>query len=261
MYHKTINREECVDLFRQLMQPESDFRMLRLLGEAKLGKSHLLTKVFPAIARQEHGASCAILDLRKGARSVADVLHKACDLLKGNLAFRGYYDAHQEWVGRSQVQVSGLQAFLSVIKIRSAVEAGESERIVSHLTSRFVGDLRCQAGGLVVFLFDSVDGADEATKDWLMDTLLVQLSTLSHVRVVVAGRSVPEACGSYVAMCCSYQLLPVDDEEAYVTYCQEVGAELAEQSIRDMARLFDYKPGMFVDYVVPKFAHRGSVRG
>jgi len=261
MTHKTINREKSINLLRQLMQPTNDFRIVRLLGEAKLGKSHLLTKVFPSIARQDCGAHCAILDLRGGGQAIADVLYTACNLLSG-LIFQGYYDAYQEWVSQSRLQVSGLKAVFSLVQIRSAGEAGEIEKAACHLTSRFVGDLRCQIGTPVLLLFDAVDSAAETTKRWLMDTLLVQLSTLSHVRVVVAGRSVPEASGSYAAMCRSYQLLPVDDEEAYVAFCREIGVVgLGEQSIRDMARVFDYKPGMFVDYVVPKFAHKGTLCG
>jgi len=256
---KTINREESIELFRRLMRPESDFRVLRLLGEAKLGKSHLVTKIFPSIARQDYRVPCAVLDLKSSAQTTSDILHTACSLLGSDLAFSGYYEAYQGWVGRPQLQLSGLQAILSVVRIQSSGEPSRGEKAAHHLTARFVEDLRCQTGTLVLLLFDSVDSANEATKDWLMDTFLVQLSTLSHVRVVVAGRAVPEASGSYAAMCHSYQLLPIDDEEAYVTYCHEVDLQLAEQSIRDFARACDYRPGMFVDFVVPKFARRGSL--
>ena len=80
MHHPTINGEEILALFHELMQPDSDQRVLRLMGQAKLGKSHLLTKVFPTLARQEQ-AACrhAILDLRSQAQGVPDVLHSACD--------------------------------------------------------------------------------------------------------------------------------------------------------------------------------------
>lgn len=51
MTHPMIDGEEVLDLFATFIQPQSRHRVLRLLGEAKLGKSHLLTKVLPVLAR------------------------------------------------------------------------------------------------------------------------------------------------------------------------------------------------------------------
>lgn len=260
MSHKTINREESVDLFHRLMQPESEFRILRLLGDAKLGKSHLATKVFPSIARRDYGALCAVIDLRSGGQAAADVLHTACGLLGGESVFQGYYAAYREWLSRPKVQASGLLAVLSYIQMQSGEEKDEVHRVARHLTSCFVGDLH-RGDVPMLFLFDSVNDAEEGTRRWLMDVLLVQLSALPHVRVIVSGRSLPEACGSYADKCRSFQLLPVDDEEAYIAYCREIGAELEEQSIRDIAKALKYNPGMFVDLVIPTFVPGGAARG
>ena len=97
MHHPTINGEEILDLFHQLMQPNSPQRVLRLMGQAKLGKSHLLTKVFPGMARQEQ-ATCrhAILDLRSQAQGIPDVLHSACGQL-GDEGFGGYLAEYKTW--------------------------------------------------------------------------------------------------------------------------------------------------------------------
>jgi hypothetical protein len=130
-----------------------------------------------------------------------------------------------------------------------------------YLTAQFVNDLGKSDDQLLLLLFDSVNNATENIQAWLMDTFLVQLSLLNRIRVVVAGRSLPEAHGSYTALCRSYQLLPVAEEEAYITYCKSLNVRLAEQSIRDFAYAFDYKPGMFADYVLPKFVQRKVSNG
>ena len=261
---KTINRQDSINLFHHLMQPDSEFHILRLLGGAKLGKTHLLTKVFPTLARQNYQAHYAVLDLRGGqAQTPTSILHTAYSQLGDPTTFPNYCAAYQELINRSKVQVTGLQAILALVQIRAIDETDESESVIRHLTSQFVADLRNLADSPLLLLFDAVEGADERTRNWLMDILLMQLSTLAHVKIVVAGRSVPEAYGSYTATCHSYELLPVDEEQAYVIYCREIGigAELEEQSIRDMARVFDYKPGLFVDFVMPKYAPREAVYG
>jgi hypothetical protein len=251
----TINQQDAIDLFHQLMQPDSPFRVLRLLGEAKIGKSHLMAKVYPALACETHQARCAMLDLRNRAQTVPDILHAVYSLLGGRANFPAYHTAHTEWLRRPLVEVHGLQALLSLVSIRAEEGSDESRKWVRHLTTQLTTDLGNLNDGLVVLLFDAVDDADESTQDWLMDTLLVQLVPLPHLRMVVAGRSTLEAYGSYAAFCHSRELLPVREEEEYIAYCRQVGADLVEQSIRDFAKACDYKPGLFVDYAT-KFIRR-----
>jgi hypothetical protein len=93
MPHITINQTDVVELFHELMQPNAEFRVLRLLGEAKLGKTHLVTKIFPQIARGDYHARCAILDLRNQTQTAPDVLHATCGLLGDETAFRDYHSA------------------------------------------------------------------------------------------------------------------------------------------------------------------------
>lgn len=257
----TINQKDIIELFHELMQPGSEYHVLRLLGEAKLGKSHLVTKIFPQIAQQDYHAHCAILDLRNQAQTTPDILHAACGLLSDEAAFEAYHAAYQEWLNRPKVKVTGLQAIFSRVQIRQEGEADEERKIIRHLVDQFVMGLRQLADATVVLLFDAVNDATPTTCDWLMDTLIVQLMRLPHMRVVVAGRSMPEASGSYVAMCYSHQLTPIEEVEAYIAYCQQIGAELAEQSIRDFAHACAYRPGMFADLVVPSFVPRKVAHG
>jgi hypothetical protein len=256
-HYPTINGEEILDRFQQLMQPHSPDRVLRLLGQAKLGKSHLLTKVFPGLARQEQSACrYAILDLRSQAQGVPDVLHSACAQL-GDEGFSRYLAEYKTWRSRPRVEASNLQALLSKISISARDEAEESRRIIPDLTLAFVSDLRAQPHQPALLLFDAVDNAADATRDWLMDSLLVQVAGLTHVRCVVAGRTVPDAAGGYAAFCASYELQPVTEEEAYIRFCQSEGIGLVEQSIRDIAKCCGYFPGYFVELAQP-FRSGGS---
>ncbi len=247
MHHPTIDGEEILDIFHQLMQTNSDQRVLRLMGQAKLGKSHLLTKVFPVLAQQEQ-AACrhAILDLRSQAQGVPDVLHSACGQL-GDEDFGGYLAEYKAWRNRPRIEATGLQALLSKISISARDETDESRRVIPDLTLAFVNDLRRRPGQPVLLLFDAVDNAAEATRVWLMDSLLVQLAGLPHVRCVVAGRTLPDAAGAYAMACYSYELRPVTEENAYIRFCELHETGLVEQSIRDIARACGYSPGLFAE--------------
>ena len=261
MPHPTINRQDSIEIFHQLMQSDSQFRVLRLFGESKMGKSHLVTKVFPRLARDTYSARCAVLDLRNRTQSSLDILHAACSLLGGDVCFPTYTTGYREWMNRPQVEVKGLRAIFAPISIRPQGEASETSKVARDLTLQFTADLLHLNDGLVLLLFDALEQTAEDTRSWLTDTLLVHLAQHSHVRLVMAGCLVPEAHGSYASICRSDQLPPVEEDEEYIDFCHRIGAELADQSIRDLARAFSYKPGLFVDYVVPTFAGQEASRG
>lgn len=258
--HQTIDRQEIINLFHQLMQPNSQLRLLHVLGNAKLGKTHLVTKVFPKLAREMYRSHYAVLDLRNQTQTITDILHAICGLLNPDIPFRAYNTAHQEWISRPKVNVVGLQALLSFVQVKSESEADDRRKMIRHLITQFVTDLRNITDTPLLLLFDQVDDANEITRSWLLDTLLVQLVPLAHLRVVVAGRSIPEPSSSYSANCQSYELQPVWEEEAYIEYCRQIGVDLEENTIRDFARAFDYKPGQFAD-VMPKFLTRETAHG
>ncbi|MBN1992835.1 MAG: ATP-binding protein [Anaerolineae bacterium] len=257
MTHPTINREPAVDLFHQIMHPQSTHWVLRLLGEGKMGKSHLLTKVFPLLARQSYQAAWAVVDLRGGI-TAPDILHQSCAQLGGETRFPSYYAAYENWLNQPRVEVKGLQALLSSISIRAGEQDTDPRRVERLLTTKFIADLQTLAPDPVLLMFDALEQSDPAIQHWLMNELLVSLTPLQHVRVVLAGRAIPDAAGSYAACCHSYELVPVRDETAYIVFCQQLNLTITEQSIRDFALVFDYKPGFFVDFVLPKFSQAGA---
>lgn len=63
----TIDTQMALHSFGLLMQPDSAFHLLCLVGPAKTGKSHLLTKVFPGPALLPSTSGIA-----RRAESIAD---------------------------------------------------------------------------------------------------------------------------------------------------------------------------------------------
>ena len=244
----TIDTNEAINLFHQIMQ--SQIRFLRLIGDAKMGKSHLLTKVFPDLVRQQYHALFALLDLRNRLHTVPDILHMACYQL-GIKHFEEYLAVHRELSNRPRVEAQGITTLFSSVKITGKDGPDEAQARDRDLTTQFVKDL--SKLNEVLLLIDSVNEATESMQTWLMETLLVAVSQLPHVKVIVAGRSLPGAHGSYNLLCKSYRLQAVTEIEEYIIYCQKLHTTLGEQSIRDFAYACDYIPGMFVDLVYPKF--------
>lgn len=91
-----IDRIDAVQLFRELIDPNSPQRFLRLLGEAKMGKSHLLTRIFPKIAA-EQGFDCVVLDLRNQQITIVEHLHQIRNNL-GRDRFLHFDAAYNEWM-------------------------------------------------------------------------------------------------------------------------------------------------------------------
>src|SRR5437764_4956117 len=153
------------------------------------------------------------------------MLHTVCSQF-GTKDWDGYYAAHQAWSNRPKVGVRGLLAKFPRSDISARDSTDDARSRDRHLTTEFVKDLSKHSDVLQVFLIDSVESASEEIHMWLMEMLLVQIARFEHVRVVIAGRSLPEVHGSYRALCHSSQLLPVTEIEEYLTYCRKLGATL-----------------------------------
>ena len=262
--YATINTHSAVALFHRLMQPDSKIRILRLVGEGKMGKSHLLTKVFPTIAYRDYQARYATLDLRNQLYGVPEILKMACDFI-GIQECKGYNTAYQAWLSRSHSQfhpkTKGVHSILSFFRSPEKEYFDDPYYTDINLTQRFVDDIGTLGDKPLLLLFDSVNHANEGIQQWLMDMLLVQVSRFAHIRVIIAGRSLPDTHGSYMALCANYQLKPIIDVEEYVAYCQKTDLLLEEQAIRAIAYGCDYIPGTFVDFVIPKFMKQKIANG
>ncbi len=251
MTHETINTIEAIKLFRELMKPNTNYRVMRLVGNGKMGKSHLLTRIFPYLAQQDYRARCAILDLRHQFHVVPDIFDQACSQM-GEEHFNGYYAADRDWSSRPKVEVKDLHVKLARIDISAKDNVEDFRDKDRHLTIHFIKDVSKLNDVPLLLLFDGVDNTNEPLRIWLIEMLLVKLSRIDHVRVVMAGRYLPEAHSSYKIFCRDYQLLPVTEIEAYMSYCQNICPMLSEEAVKTLAKAFDYNPGLFVE-VLPKF--------
>ena len=250
----TINRSECILLFQQLLDPNAHHRFLHVTGGPKMGKSHLLMKLFPAMAAA-HNARCAALDLR--GQTAIDLLNSACALLGYELTFPRFEDAYQHWSSQPRAQVANMEELLSTIGAQR-LEQDEQQRILPRLTRAFAADLHHINDRPLVLIFDRVEEASPELQRWLMDMLLVQLGTLPHVCLVAGGRTLPDPAGSYAALCLCHTLESVQDEAEYKRFCRAVQAAVPEESIGVLAQAFSYSPGMFAETIATQFMAKGD---
>lgn len=246
--HKTINRQNVLTRFEALLQPDTLQRVLYLSGEAKMGKTHLLTRIFPEIARTKNMPH-AILGFNAQVR-VVDILYELCHKLDLGGDFAHFRAAHTDSLNRPAVEVTGLQALFSKITVRAGPEGKERDpTLQTHLTDKFMQDLRALPPHPVVFFFDALDTAPVEIQTWFFNTFLNLLTTLPHLCLVVAGRTLPQPGSGYARYCQHALLGVVSDVKEYITYCQLMQATLPEQSIRDFAHATNYKPGYFADLI------------
>lgn len=213
-----------------------------------MGKSHLMKRVFPELAHNDFQARCVILDVRNQNYSIPDFLHMACGQL-GNQTCKNYYSAHQTLINRPKVEVKNCPIWFSRLNIAAKNNIDDAHQRDLYLTTQFVNDLNDLQDRPMLLVFDSVNNADVSIQEWLMEMLLTLLSPLNHVRVVVAGRSLPEAYGSYTSLCQSYQLLPITNVADYIAYCKDINALLPEEAIGILASASLYTPGFFIELV------------
>ena len=252
MYSETINTEEAIHLFQSIMRVDSHNRILFLEGASKMGKSHLLSKVFPILASQQYQARCVTIDLKRQPLTILDILHTACEDL-GEKLCPAYQNASKERMKHTKADVVIERALTLGSKINVSVTSQDTVNDFQlwclHLTKQFVNDVGqlCNSKRPIVFLIDNVNCATDTVQVWLMDTLLKQLAKLTDVRIVIAGQSLPEANAAYIASCKYHQLFSITELGAYVVYCSNIKINLLEETIQVIAVLSDYSPGYFIE--------------
>src|SRR5215216_5999463 len=167
MHIPTIDREEAIIHFRQLLELESPLRILRLVGAPKMGKTHLLTKVFRRIAEQQ-AAHCTVIDLRNPQQTITTHLHNTCSQI-GYCHFPTFDRAYTEWLNRPQIQITGLRAIFANFSVRASSESFNTDHVIPHLTRCFVSDLQKLNARIVVLIFDQMDNVAPETQAWLME--------------------------------------------------------------------------------------------
>ncbi len=239
----TIDREEAMSLFVQMMQPASPARILYLVGTAKMGKSHLL-HTYRSQATSQHRALCALVDVRTETLSYSDILHQCCQQLR--IPMPTYQAARDDLTRQHERNARGLN--LLNIFTQRAQEGTRSQRHERHrLTEAFVKDLDALPDALpILLLFDSVEQAQENTRAWIIDDFLTALSPLAHVRVVLAGREHPDCPTTWRDMCIIHDLLPVALHH-YEAYCASIGVPLDPERLAQLHRALKGSPGGLIE--------------
>lgn len=253
--HQTIDTHEAVKLFHQLMQADSRLRILYLIGDANMGKTHLLKKVFPVLAQHQYQSRCVFFDLHKYICSVSDILNMVYEQL-GSKHCSNYYKASQELMNYNKSDITSvLTEFSSFTTFLGC--SNDTRKREDRLTTQLVLDFSKMNDKPLTLFFDIADNTDEQMQLWTLRTFLMKLSLLSHVRVVVATRTLLEVPSDYIDLVHIHQLHPVKEEEEYIAYCQKLHPILQEQLIRTIARKCDYTPGIFVNYLFTELVPQG----
>lgn len=252
----TINHNDAVAYIEALLQPDADFRVFRLLGEGNSGKTHLVTKVLPALVKQQPGLHCAILSLKNEMQGITELLETACGQLGPRSWFPSYDTVYDSYT-TTRVDVRDSRMMFSWLNFQNRGDEKQSKRQLLRLTSAFVDDLRALDHSQILLVFDQVDNADANKQQWLMDSLLSQLAFLLHVRVIVAGRSMPDAAGAYAAICHSYELPEVKESEPYLDFCRTLQVDLGEEHVPILVQAAYYRPGAFVN-LLTAFSRRSA---
>lgn len=245
----TIDHQNAIDRFRELLADDSPYRVLRLTGGTLLGKTHLVAHVFKEICETQQRAY-AILDLREVTTTIPDHLHDVFSALRRLADFRGYEKAREELlpIGAS---VSGTYV-LSIVRLKA--RRPDIWEIGRRLTVQLAKDLESSRASFVV-LVDTVERAPEETQRWLVSHLVTELARLPGARIVLAGQTLLPAPASYKSECSEYELRPVTEVEAYVHYCRETNLPCALEDIPKFISLLEYLPGLFAQRVPRLPAH------
>ena len=252
-YPITINRLEIIDQFRQLLAPYPPYRLLCLAGEAKMGKSHLMNKVFPRLARP---TPLALVELSPYI-DCAGVLQTIVAQL-GPDRFPAFNQAYLQYVNRPPIQADTFAGVAAQVSSRAAHAGAPPDRFDQYLAIQFAADLRVLAPRPHLLLFDTLDQAPPTLRAWLISAILVQLAPLSHIRLVIAGREVPPPPAPFTDPHQAYRLAPVEDEQEYITYCRRIQAQVSDHSVPVLARASQYKPGFFAELVFNYIGQGGT---
>lgn len=248
MYPPMIDHDEAIAKFQQLLEPRTPYRFLRLFGEKDMGKTMLMTKVFPALARYKDAAP-VLIDMRSSQRPV-DVMRAICHQLDLTY-FRNFDRSYIELLNIPDIQITRFTAIFASVKINNQPNDEDTIRYAQTLlTHNFIDDLRKWPGRTIVLLFDETDRACTTAQSWLLDTLLGYLllsQQYTHVRVVVAGRQLPPHTGSYDSICNNHTLRPVIEIEPYIRYCRAIGSTLTEDQILLLIKNSGYVLGVFAN--------------
>lgn len=199
------NYERERKLFAELLDLHSSKKILLFFGESGIGKSTLLRSL---VELAPIDSKCVPIELRGAAVGVAEIFYR----LAGRLDWAKLDSFCNQLVSMDPGIVTTIDRN-SLIGIKNRINVSlysrglidRSERIAA-LTESLFRDLEALKE-LVVLTFDTFDNASTEASEWLAGPLLERVTRATNVRVVIAGKVVPNINNIEWGTCCEIREL------------------------------------------------------
>lgn len=250
-----IDRIQAVQKFNNMLESSSTTRILRIIGEGKMGKSRLLQE-FGKLSREKWNAHCAFINLRSKLQGYSKILFE----IKVQIPvsdYANFLETQQQILSNPKVEIEKVNLIFSSLSVNMPDQKRNSddEHIKQQITSSFCKDLHnASLDYPIVLLFDTFDNAGRNVQNWLNEQFFLEIKQIPHVYLVLAGRSLPEPHDALLDVCETYTLPPVTLDD-YISYCDHLGINASREIVEAFHNVFNGTPGLFVEYA-PKLKEK-----
>lgn len=199
------NYERERKLFADLLDSKSAKRILLFFGESGTGKSTLLRSLIEKIPTR---TKCVPIELRGAAVGVAEIFYRLAGHLDwsqlSNFSIRLLSMQPEAVTAIDRNRLVGIKNRINV-SLYSQGLIDRAERIAA-LTEALFEDID-SLGQLVLLTFDTFDNASTEASEWLAGPFLERVARANNVRVVIAGKFVPNDNNIEWGYCCDVREL------------------------------------------------------
>jgi hypothetical protein len=242
------NRVLEVDIFRQLLNSDVQKRILLVKAPESYGKSHLID-CFRQICWQHSRVKIVTLDLLNSTSGIAYFISRMQRKLSDERFPR--YEKELNRLSTMQKNVEMLNIDIvgneNTLKILLDTDEILKQQRLRQLEMAFFEDLE-QIKSILVILIDSFEKAPDDLKKWIRGTLLPEAAeSLRCLRVVIAGREIPEVSSEWRSYhhCCELTL--IRDVDAWYKYAQNQGWQVTEQMVCGLVLGVKGHPGIIAE--------------
>jgi len=200
--------------FEALLQPNPSQRILFFRGQGGSGKTTLLNACLQ-IARERDVMPCIPIQLRGTAVSVAEIFHRVVDCLDWERLPR-FMDQVDTLQGPLRVQIDHNRQIGIGNRIDVALHAetpADRQGRRAALTQAWFDDLRALDSPLLVAL-DTYEAATTEVQEWISGPFLARAAQAHRLRILLAGREVPDLTNIEWGHCCTnHELLGVPESK------------------------------------------------
>lgn len=241
--YNTINTEYAISDFCEMLNPESNKRIMHIWGDSMMGKSHLTEKVFPLIARNAHVK--IIASRIEFAGFEGDEIDLMCQIMAL------FPDPKSDCPSFTQQR----ESFLSFLEQTSKATISQSnafdfrQRRSDHCNAMalaLVSDLRKHEDAHFVFLFDAVNNIPSGLRDWLLKKFIIHISQLRNIRVVITSKEPVDLSYIQPHLCLIHRLQVIQNIKPFVEYCQRHDMHIKIHEIRTIVYAARFNPGQFL---------------